>query len=50
MKRIIRNKIDDYIYDELKIGKNIDIPAERVESILNDVMKFAENNQEVFAD
>ena len=48
VKRVIRNKIDDYIYDELKIGKNIDIPSGQVEEILNDIMKFAENNQEVF--
>ena len=48
VKRIIKNKVDDYIYDKLKVGKNIDIPTEQVEKILDDVMQFAENNQEVF--
>ena len=48
VKRIIKNKIDDYIYDKLKVGKNIDIPTEQVEKILDDIIQFAENNQEVF--
>ena len=50
VKRIIKNRLDDYIYDELKVGKNIDIPTEQVEKILDDIMRFAENNQEVFTD
>ncbi len=50
IKRIIRGKVDDYLYDELKTGKSIDLSTEQIEQILDDVMRFAENNHEVFTE
>lgn len=48
MKRIMRNSIDDYIYDEIKVGRGVDLTPEQIDLIVDDVMKLAENNHEIF--
>ncbi len=48
MKRVMRNSIDDYIYDELKIGRGLELSAERIDEIVETIMKLAENNHENF--
>ena len=49
MKRIMRNSIDDYLYDEVKVKLGVDLSIEQIEAIVNDVMKLAENNYEIFS-
>ncbi|MCB1233322.1 MAG: hypothetical protein KDN19_23965, partial [Verrucomicrobiae bacterium] len=49
MKRVMRNKIDDYLYDELKLNQGIELSVEQIDAIVDDVMKLAENNHEIFA-
>ena len=44
----MRNSIDDYLYDELRTNKGIELSAEQIDSIVEDVMKLAENNHEIF--
>lgn len=48
MKRVMRNSIDDYVYDELKVGRGLEVSAERIDEIVETVMRLAENNHENF--
>ena len=48
VKRKIRNSIDDYLYDEVKKEKKIDISLNKIKEIIDEVMKLAENNFELF--
>jgi len=48
MKRVMRNCIDDYLYDELKIHRGVDISTKQIETLIEDVMRLAENNHEMF--
>ncbi len=48
MKRVMRNSIDDYVYDELKVGRGLDVSAEQIDEIVETVMRLAENNHENF--
>ena len=48
IKRIIHNKIDDYLYDEVKISKGVDIDNEVIQSLVNEIMHLAVNNHELF--
>ena len=48
VKRVIRNKIDDYLYDEIKIKKNIYLTNDVIRKILNEVVELAVQNYEIF--
>ena len=48
MKRVMRNNVDDYLYDEVKVKLGIDLTVDQIDSIVDDVMKLAENNYEIF--
>lgn len=48
MKRVMRNSVDDYLYDELKVHRGIDITTQQIETLIEDVMQLAENNHEMF--
>lgn len=48
MKRVMRNSIDDYLYDEVKVKLGVDLTVDQIDSIVDDVMKLAENNYEIF--
>ena len=48
MKRVIRNKIDDFVYDDLKMGEGIKLSDKKRRDIVDKVMELAENNHEVF--
>ena len=48
VKRKIRNSIDDYLYDVVKEKKGIDIKYDDIKIIIDDVMKLAENNFDLF--
>ena len=44
VKRRIANNIDDYLYDEVKNARGLDLSAETMKKIVTDVMTMAENN------
>lgn len=48
MKRVMRNNVDDYLYDELKMHRGVDITTQQIEKLIEDVMQLAENNHEMF--
>jgi type I restriction enzyme R subunit len=46
VKRRMMNVVDDYIYDVVKGGKNVELNSEQVKDLLSKVMQLAENNFE----
>ena len=48
MKRVMRNSIDDYLYDELRVHRGIDITTGQIEKLIENIMQLAENNHEMF--
>ncbi|MFH1847584.1 MAG: type I restriction endonuclease subunit R [Candidatus Omnitrophota bacterium] len=48
VKRIMRNKIDDYLYDVVKGERGIELTDEEMREILDKTMMLAENNHEIF--
>lgn len=48
VKRIIGNRIDDYLYDTVRINMGIDIKSEKIREIIALIMRLAENNYEIF--
>ena len=47
-QRIIKNKIDDYLYDEVKINMNINLSHEDLAQILDKILNLALENHELF--
>ncbi len=47
-QRIIKNKIDDYLYDEVKLNMDLDLTHEELASILDLVISLALENHELF--
>ncbi|MFC1612951.1 type I restriction endonuclease subunit R [Patescibacteria group bacterium] len=48
VKRVIQNKIDDYLYDEVIIGKNIKLDNDSTRSILDKTINLAIENNSLF--
>ena len=48
IKRIIHNKIDDYLYDEVKTARGVDINNEGIQALVSEIMNLAVNNHELF--
>ena len=48
VKRIMINKIDDYLYDVVKEERGINLSSEEMKEIIETTMKLAENNNEIF--
>ncbi|MBU1626621.1 HsdR family type I site-specific deoxyribonuclease [bacterium] len=48
VKRIIHNKIDDYLYDEVRIARSINIDNANAQELVNEIMNLATNNHELF--
>ena len=48
VKRIMINKIDDYLYDEVKGKMGIDLSSEEMQEIIEITMRLAENNNDIF--
>ena len=40
--------MDDYLYDELKVARGFDLTADQIEQIVEQTMRLAENNHEMF--
>lgn len=49
VKRKMMNSIDDYLYDNVKSIKAINLSNEDAKTIITEIMKLAENNNEVFS-
>ncbi|NCC71680.1 hypothetical protein EOM09_08970 [bacterium] len=47
VKRIIGNKLDDYIYDELVVEQNIKISPEKNREIIEKIIKLASENYQI---
>lgn len=47
-QRVIKNKLDDYLYDIVKIEMDIDLDKESLNQILDTVMTLALENNEIF--
>ena len=48
VKRIMINKVDDYLYDEVKGEMGIDLSSEEMQEIIETTMRLAENNNDIF--
>lgn len=48
VKRKIKNCIDDYLYDIVKLEKNIDLSNDQITRIISKATELAENNYEIF--
>ncbi len=48
VKRVITNKVDDYLYDIVKMEKGIDLSNEDLQSLLSLIIDLACNNHEIF--
>ena len=47
-QRIIKNKLDDYLYDEVKINMDMDLSHEALASMLDLIISLALENHEIF--
>lgn len=47
-QRIIKNKLDDYLYDEVKLNMDIDLSHEALASMLDLIISLALENHELF--
>jgi len=48
VKRVIFSKLDDYIYDEIVVGKKIKIENEKIKNIIDKIIKLATENYSLF--
>lgn len=48
VKRVIMNKLDDYLYDVVKVKKGIDLTSEDMKIVLLLIVDLASNNYEIF--
>lgn len=46
-KRIIRNKLDDYLYDVVKVEKGVALTSEDIRNLIDQIMVLAQNNYEI---
>lgn len=46
-KRIIKNKLDDYLYDIVKIQKGVGLKSEDIKNLIDETMTLAQNNYEI---
>lgn len=47
-KRQMRSHLDDYLYDQVKLGRNVNLSNEQIEAVIEKVMTLAENNHSLF--
>lgn len=48
VKRVMKNKIDDYLYDVVKSEMNIELSNDDTNALVEDIMLLAEHNYELF--
>jgi len=48
VKRIIFNKLDDYLYDEIVVKQDIKLSSEDIKNIIDKVIKLATENYQLF--
>jgi type I restriction enzyme, R subunit len=49
-KRQMRSHLDDYLYDEIKNKRNINISYDDIDRSINEIIELAENNHNTFGD
>jgi type I restriction enzyme, R subunit len=49
VKRIIACRLDDYLYDVVKLGMNIDLSSDEIKDIAEKTVHLAQNNKEIFS-
>lgn len=47
-KRVMKNTIDDYLYDVVKGKKKINLSIKDIKQIIEKTMELAQNNIEIF--
>ena len=47
-QRMIKSRLDDYLYDEVKIGMNIELSNEDITKLLESIINLALENHELF--
>ena len=48
-KRQMRSRLDDYLYDEVRVRLGIDIAYEQIDRLIEAIMTLAENNHTIFS-
>lgn len=48
VKRVIRNRIDDYLYEEPQVSKKISFSTQAIGQLLDNIMNLAENNHDIW--
>ena len=48
VKRVITNKLDDYLYEIVKIEKDIQLNNEDLQTLLSTIIDLASSNHEIF--
>lgn len=48
-KRQMRSRLDDYLYDEVKVRLGIDVDYEQIERLIEIIMTLTENNHTIFS-
>ncbi len=49
IKRQMKNNIDDYLYDEVKVNMDYDLDSETIQMIIDGAIELAQYNTEVFS-
>lgn len=48
VKRIIFNKLDDYLYDEVAVGQGVKLSNEEIKNIIDKAIKLGVENYQLF--
>jgi hypothetical protein len=48
-KRQMRSRLDDYLYDEVKVRLGVDVTYDQIERIIETILTLAENNHIIFS-
>jgi len=49
VKRVIRNKIDDYLYDVVMTERGVALSSDDIQRVIDRTLTLAENNYEIFS-
>jgi type I restriction enzyme R subunit len=47
-KRQMRSRLDDYLYDEVRVRLDVDVTYEQIEKLIETILTLAENNHSTF--
>ena len=49
-KRQMRSRLDDYLYDEVKVRLGVDVTYDQIERLIETILTLAENNHTIFSE